>query len=469
MKSIQIALKMLVLTLIFGLIINNVNAQQTIYVGFRVPQMTEADRLLIGAETFSEHARGQMIKNLETNTLQYWNGKEWICLESKEAILEYVVNNFSQALGDTILNFLTHNLTEEFVDSIMVKVTIEGETGIIVEGSGTRHITVRLPDASANNDVLAWTGSGWEAKSIGDIITSDIVISVTSNLSGLSFGTNTSTTPVLTIVGSPSPGQFLAFDGAWQTPANDNTTYTAGFGLDLNNTEFSANARDLADSLVSMIVNNRYQLGDEILKFIAENISNTTINLGDTIMQYITNNFSQALGDTILNFLTHNLTEQFVDSVMAKVIIEGETGIIVEGSGTRHITVKLPEGLNRGDLLVWDSTEWQPKTPAPVWFYMPSIVIDVSQNRTDTIINLYDEYLRQFLVSAPQSRIVGSGPPLNTAVRVYERDQLHFYVIGYDNTVFTIHEITEEGEMRFDINAANVSEETFMNIIFVVR
>jgi len=272
MKNILIVFKMLVLTLIFGLTVNKVNAQQPIYVGFRVPQMTEVDRLLIGAEIFPEHARGQLIKNLETNTLQYWNGKEWICLNSKEAILEYVVNNFNQTLGGTILNFLTHNLTEEFVDSVMVKVTIDGETGIIVESSGTR-----------------------------------------------------------------------------------------------------------------------------------------------------------------------------------------------------HITVKLPEGLDIGDLLVWDSTEWQPKTPDPVWFYMPSIVIDVSQDRTDTIINLYDEYLRQFHVDAPGSRIVGSGPSINTIVRVYERDQLHFYVIGYDNTVFTIHEITEEGEMRFDINAANVSEETFMNIIFVVR
>ncbi|MCL2417386.1 MAG: hypothetical protein FWD02_05570, partial [Bacteroidales bacterium] len=388
-----------------------------------------------------------------------------------DSIINFIVND--QTFLTEIINNLSMNITQEFTDSIMAKVAITGERGITVIGSGTSDMTVRLPEGGANNHVLTWVDSlsVWESRSIGAITTSGTVTEVRSDIPGLTFGVNNATEPVLAVHNlSPVQGQFLAVDGTWQIPANDSIIYTAGFGLDLVNNEFSADARALADSLVSMIINNEYNLGDDILNFIAENIN---ISIGDSIMQYIINNFSQELGDTILNFLTNNLTEQFVDSVMAKVTIEGQTGIIVEGSGTRYITVKLPEGQSTGDRLVWDSdsTRWLPETPTREWFYMPSIVIDVSQDATDKTIDLFEEYLRQFNTNITGSRIIGStsAPILDTAVRIFDRDELYFFVIGFDDTVFDIHEITEGGVMRFDIDATNVSEETFMNIIFVVR
>jgi len=122
----------------------------------------------------------------------------------------------------------------------------------------------------------------------------------------------------------------------------------------------------------------------------------------------------------------------------------------------------------------WNGIEWiqlDGKKTNPIWFYMPSIVINVSQNVMDTTINLYDEYLKQFDVNDPKSKIIGSGnaPDINNATKVYARNELHYYVIGHDDKVFVIHEITEAGEMKFNINATNVSEETFMNIVFVVK
>ena len=396
-------------------------------------------------------------------------------LINNQTFIDSMVNNIvnDQTFLTEIINNLSMNITQEFADSIMAKVAITGERGITVIGSGTSDMIVTLPEGGANNHVLTWVDSlsVWESRSIGAITTSGTVTEVRSDIPGLTFGVNNATEPVLAVHNlSPVQGQFLAVDGTWQIPANDSIIYTAGFGLDLVNNEFSADARALADSLVSMIINNEYNLGDDILNFIAENIN---ISIGDSIMQYIINNFSQELGDTILNFLTNNLTEQFVDSVMAKVTIEGQTGIIVEGSGTRYITVKLPEGQSTGDRLVWDSdsTRWLPETPTREWFYMPSIVIDVSQDATDKTIDLFEEYLRQFNTNITGSRIIGStsAPILDTAVRIFDRDELYFFVIGFDDTVFDIHEITEGGVMRFDIDATNVSEETFMNIIFVVR
>jgi hypothetical protein len=153
---------------------------------------------------------------------------------------------------------------------------------------------------------------------------------------------------------------------------DENTLYTAGYGLILNETEFSADAEELAKNIVNQIINNENQLGTSILEFILNNVDNPTYNLGDaiqdyisnhfstelggTILNYITNNFTPELGNTILNYITNNVTQELTDNIMAKVNITGANGIQIEGSGTSNITVKLPEGEKEGQILTWDNT-----------------------------------------------------------------------------------------------------------------
>jgi hypothetical protein len=161
--------------------------------------------------------------------------------------------------------------------------------------------------------------------------------------------------------------------------------------------DLSVNVKQIADSLANHITNTI--LGDSILKYITNNINNTTIKLGDsilnyitnnlppkfgdTILNYITNNFPPALGDTILNYITNNVSQELTDSIMSKVEVKGKDGIEIEGSGTSTITVKLPEAQKDEQILTWDQTNsvWKPADQKPV---VKQVTINVENGSFDT-------------------------------------------------------------------------------------
>ncbi|MDR0825144.1 MAG: hypothetical protein LBN74_08630 [Prevotella sp.] len=100
---------------------------------------------------------------------------------------------------------------------------------------------------------------------------------------------------------------------------------------------------------------------------------------------------------------------------------------------------------------------------SPVWFYMPSIVIavDVSGNFTR---DLYLEYQNQVGTPARTS----PGAPAQLA-KVYPKSELYFYVLDYDDTVFTAVSINADGELSYTVDADKVTDATFMNIAFAVK
>ena len=119
----------------------------------------------------------------------------------------------------------------------------------------------------------------------------------------------------------------------------------------------------------------------------------------------------------------------------------------------------------------WDGGTWRNFCENTRWFYMPSVVIDVSENVQGATCNLYAEYKKQFDASTLGSLIVkNSGAPADdTFTRVYEVNELNYYIIGYDNTVFSNLSVTDAGIMTYDVDSSNVSDETYMNIVFVVK
>ncbi|MCL2027734.1 MAG: hypothetical protein FWG79_04510 [Bacteroidales bacterium] len=123
MKTKMITKKMLVVAFLLALTTNVINAQDRIYLGIRVPQMSTDERTNIGVESNQLTARGQLIFNNDSLTLQYWNGDKWAEVTDKQAILEHLVNNFSIELGDTILNYLIHNFSTELGDTIVNYIT----------------------------------------------------------------------------------------------------------------------------------------------------------------------------------------------------------------------------------------------------------------------------------------------------------------------------------------------------------
>jgi hypothetical protein len=119
----------------------------------------------------------------------------------------------------------------------------------------------------------------------------------------------------------------------------------------------------------------------------------------------------------------------------------------------------------------WDGGAWRNFCENTRWFYMPSVVIDVSEDVMGETLNLYGEYKRQFDASAPESQIIRNpGAPSNdTFTRVYAKNELNYYIIGYDETVFSNISVSDDGVMTYDVDSSNVSDETYMHIVFVVK
>jgi len=113
------------------------------------------------------------------------------------------------------------------------------------------------------------------------------------------------------------------------------------------------------------------------------------------------------------------------------------------------------------------------------WFYMPSIVIDVTASGTFTR-DLYLEYRKQFedsqnnVIDPSTSPVIGN--PLvkspdapNPFTTIFDADKLYYYVTGYDADAFSALSITANGKLTYTVDADKVSAATYMNIVFVEK
>lgn len=112
------------------------------------------------------------------------------------------------------------------------------------------------------------------------------------------------------------------------------------------------------------------------------------------------------------------------------------------------------------------------------WFYMPSIVIDVTTSGNFER-DLYLEYRKQF------EDIVDSSTPIDSPVagttlvkspdapnpftKIFEADELYYYITGYDTSVFSNLVVTATGKLLYTVDADEVTDATYMNIVFVEK
>ncbi|WP_268223997.1 hypothetical protein, partial [Sinomicrobium oceani] len=107
----------------------------------------------------------------------------------------------------------------------------------------------------------------------------------------------------------------------------------------------------------------------------------------------------------------------------------------------------------------------QLKAAMPKFFYMPSVVFDVSASGTFTR-NLHQEYLDQFTGTG----LVGSQGAPSSIPNLPTATDLYYYITYYDNTVFSNIAIDQNGVLTYTVNSgATVTEGSFMNIVFVVK
>lgn len=110
---------------------------------------------------------------------------------------------------------------------------------------------------------------------------------------------------------------------------------------------------------------------------------------------------------------------------------------------------------------------------------MPSIVMPTTVG-THTI-NLYEEYIKQYADSNGSNTFNKQAPNRswniqtnnsNNSLKTYAKNDLDYFVVYYDNNVFTDLSITEEGVLTYTVTAEgakNISAQTFMNIVLQER
>ena len=115
----------------------------------------------------------------------------------------------------------------------------------------------------------------------------------------------------------------------------------------------------------------------------------------------------------------------------------------------------------------WDGSRWRNFCESTGWFYMPSVVFDVSTQGSGFTMDLYQEYKKQ--LNTAGGLVVGStsapGKALDT---VPEAADLYYYVTAYDDTVFDGITISDSGVMTYDIIGV-ATDATFINIVFVEK
>lgn len=133
----------------------------------------------------------------------------------------------------------------------------------------------------------------------------------------------------------------------------------------------------------------------------------------------------------------------------------------------------------------YDGTDWQ-RIIRKAQFYMPSIVMPTTVG-THTI-NLYEEYIKQYADSNGSNTFNKQAPNRswniqtnnsNNSLKTYAKNDLDYFVVYYDNNVFTELSITGDedtekgaGVLEYTVteqSAKNISAQTFMNIVLQER
>ena len=128
----------------------------------------------------------------------------------------------------------------------------------------------------------------------------------------------------------------------------------------------------------------------------------------------------------------------------------------------------------------YDGTDWQ-RIIRKAQFYMPSIVTPTTVG-THTI-NLYEEYIKQYADSNGSNTSDGHGHAPNrswniqtnnnnNSLKTYAKDDLDYFVVYYDNNVFTNLSIAGDGVLTYTVtteSAKKISAQTFMNIVLQER
>lgn len=99
-------------------------------------------------------------------------------------------------------------------------------------------------------------------------------------------------------------------------------------------------------------------------------------------------------------------------------------------------------------------------------FYPPAIAIVADVIGNDLTLDLHQTYVDLF-AGGGTSFIKSTSAP--GAIPTYEQDELYYYILNYDTTVFDNVTIDNNGVMEYDVIAPASGDCSFINIVFVVK
>jgi len=152
--------------------IASIATAQTTYKGFRAPQLSTADRALIGAETNAEKAKGLQIFNTTTGQMEYWDGAKWTQMSSGGIKAENglsMPNEETVKLGGTLNQETTINLSGNDLIFNPKNIIFTNEN----VGIGTASPKAPLHVESATGDPLILENLKWTSEPKNNIDAAD--------------------------------------------------------------------------------------------------------------------------------------------------------------------------------------------------------------------------------------------------------------------------------------------------------
>lgn len=120
-----------------------------------------------------------------------------------------------------------------------------------------------------------------------------------------------------------------------------------------------------------------------------------------------------------------------------------------------------------------DGTRWV-RSSGKNQFYMPSIILptdpatlpnsNYTYSGSTFSVNLYNLYSEQYGLSSSATSAKSTNAP---TLKVFNANQLDYYIVYFDNAVFTNVAVSTTGMLTYRLASGyTISEKTFMNILF---
>lgn len=380
------------------------------------------------------------------------NGSGATVWADKSSLITGVSNTSANNLLSTTVNGTT-GATVNIINSNAL--TLNASNQLISTVNGVPSAVLDLsPAIKANQQNTIVQGTG--AISVPTAVTS-------GNNTTYTVGVNTATPTALGVV---RPGTGLSINsgvisvdasatGIGKTLTGSGITVTAGSTVGTGTSLASSVLADVTLGIADGAVNSA-------------KIANSSILGEDLNANVAGNGLSQAAGGALqvnaYNGIKVNTAGTYNDHVGLGGALNEATTISATATNTLAIAGLQTGAVSDNIMVVNPTTNVVKKVKAmmPKFFYMPSIVFDISVVGTFNR-NLYNEYINQF--GSPMVSSSGSAEGIPTLLA----SQLEYYITYYDTNIFENLVIDQNGLLTYRVKNSNASEKTFMNIVFVVK